>query len=542
MAITVAVVGMGPLGLMALKNLKEDGFEVSGFEKRSWVGGLWKQSYDSMLSVTEGTVFNSSRFRAAFSDYPFSDAVDDFPTAKQIWQYMESYCDHFGLRPHIRLQAEVKTFSRIQGKWAVEYVQDGTSHTDFFDKLIVSPGSFVLPRSPKLKDIAKFKGDVLHAIQFPHPSRFQGQNVLLVGFHATAQDLVVELAQHAKKVYLAHKNGLLLISRYTADGKTFDQALTVSLMFVQVFMETWFPRLWTWALTKWLTVMSKNAFPYQPKEWNLTPAPSLATTTPLVADAVYPYLESGFAEPVSAVQEIIGPKAIRLTGGRVLDDVDSIIYATGYEAAVPCAPKEYNPYPVADEPPVLYRNIFPLHPDADVRNSLAFLGQGAIVPVPGFVQFELVTMAVSQIWLGRSHLPSLDDMLKWHRDHLAWRRSLVRRSKFMTNFYAVFMRTPEQLRWLDRTAGTGVFAHFGASPSTLFSWRAWRFWWSDPAFYRLCKTGLFSPAIWRLFDMGRRKPWAGAKRQVIEDNKIAKARREERLRAMEKLKGAGKPV
>ncbi|KIW95570.1 uncharacterized protein Z519_04155 [Cladophialophora bantiana CBS 173.52] len=535
MTVTVAVVGMGPLGLMALKNLKEDGFEVSGFEKRSWVGGLWKQSYDSTLSVTERTVFNSSRFRSAISDYPFSDAIDDFPTARQIWQYMESYCDNFGLRPHIRLNAEVKTFSRVHGKWAVEYVQDGSMSTGFFDKLIISPGTFVIPRSPKLKDITKFEGDVLHALNFPNPSRFQGQNVLLVGFRATAQDLVVELAPYARKVYIAHRNGLLLISRYGPDGKTYDQAQSVSFMFIQVFMEKWFPNLWGWLLDRIFARMSKKSFPQQREEWGLTPAPSVATTPPLIADAIYPHLKNGFAEPVWGVQEIIGPNTVKLIDGRVLDDINTIIYTTGYESAVTCAPKEYNPYPVADEPPLLFRNIFPLHPNLDVRNSLAFLGQGAF-PFPGFVQFELVVMAISQIWQGRSHLPPLSQMRQWHRSHLAWRQRLAKRYNSTAHYFAVFLSAPDHLRWLDRTAGTGIFAHF-FSP---FSWRAWRFWWTDPAFYRLCKNGLFSPAIWRLFDMGHgRKPWAGAKAQIIEDNQVAEARRQERLRAVENEKLEG---
>jgi dimethylaniline monooxygenase (N-oxide forming) len=205
---------MGPLGLMALKNFKEDGFEVHGFERREWAGGLWKQSDDASLSTTAKTVFNSSRFRSAISDYPFpEDEVDDFPTARQMWAYFEAYCDAFELRPRIRFGADVRTFSRTQGgKWAVEYVRNGSSHTEYFDKLAVSPGSFVIPRSPRLQDIDTFQGTVLHSIDFPDPTTFRGQNVLLVGFHATAQDLVVELSPHARKVYIAHKNGLVLVS------------------------------------------------------------------------------------------------------------------------------------------------------------------------------------------------------------------------------------------------------------------------------------------------------------------------------------------
>ena len=65
MVIRVGVVGAGALGLMALKNLKEDGFDVTGFESRAYVGGIWKPSDDNATSTLDNTIFNSSRYRAA---------------------------------------------------------------------------------------------------------------------------------------------------------------------------------------------------------------------------------------------------------------------------------------------------------------------------------------------------------------------------------------------------------------------------------------------------------------------------------------------
>jgi len=213
MSTRVAVIGAGPLGLMAMKNLREDGFDVTGFEKRSYVGGLWKPSQDSTLSVTEMTVFNSSRFRSAVTDYPFPDDADDFPTAKQIHKYFESYCDRFNLRPIIRLNAEVRDFKRAEGKWALEISHHGSpSQVEYFDKILVASGSFATPRTPKLNGIDQFQGTSLHSLSFPHPSQFKGQNVMLIGLHATTQDLVVELSEHAKKVYIAHKSGVVMVS------------------------------------------------------------------------------------------------------------------------------------------------------------------------------------------------------------------------------------------------------------------------------------------------------------------------------------------
>lgn len=298
---------------------------------------------------------------------------------------------------------------------------------------------------------------------------------------------------------------------------------------MQLFLAWWLPSLWDWVIEKALIGMCKKGFPDQREEWNLSPGPSVSVTPPLIADEVYPHLQSGFAVPVPAVKEILGPKQVALTDGRVLDDIDTIIYTTGYVSAVSCAPNEYDPYPVVDEAPYLYRNMIPLHADPDVRNSLAFLGQGGFA-FPGFVQFELQIWAVSQIWQRKQRLPPLSEMQKWHHNNMAWRARIVKNSRTNSRFVPVILPIEEQLPWLDQATGAGVLTHFSSC-----SWRSWWFWATDRKFYNLCKEGVLSPAIWRLFDMGGRKPWSGARDQIIRDNEIAKTRQQEKLKEMGKF-------
>ena len=38
----VAIIGAGPSGIAALKNFKDQGFDVTGFERCSGVGGNWR--------------------------------------------------------------------------------------------------------------------------------------------------------------------------------------------------------------------------------------------------------------------------------------------------------------------------------------------------------------------------------------------------------------------------------------------------------------------------------------------------------------------
>lgn len=83
MALKVAVIGAGPLGLLATKNMKEQGFDVTTFERRAYVGGIWQHTNENIISVNPNTRFNSSRYRCAFTDYPFPNDTDDYPTCQQ---------------------------------------------------------------------------------------------------------------------------------------------------------------------------------------------------------------------------------------------------------------------------------------------------------------------------------------------------------------------------------------------------------------------------------------------------------------------------
>ena len=288
--------------------------------------------------------------------------------------------------------------------------------------------------------------------------------------------------------------------------------------------------MYDWLIDWAIGNMSKKSFPNVPAEWNFSPAPSVSTNAPLMANDIYPHLESGFAEPVSTVRKITGPKTVELQDGRLLTDIDAIVFCTGYDIEVPFLPPEFDPYPIVGEPPVLYRHMFPLSSDPKVRNSLAFVGLCAVT-FPGYAKFEAQAMAISQIWLGNSSLPPLSKMKQWHSDYLTWRSDLLtRHHRASSSFHTLFLPMGDFLRWVDETAGIGLFANFG-----WFSARAWALWWKDRELYNMALTGLFSPAIWRLFDMGKRKPWVGAREQIFRDNAEAKEQRRRRQESM-KLK------
>ncbi|KUJ11371.1 flavin-containing monooxygenase-like protein [Mollisia scopiformis] len=520
----IAVIGAGALGLCATKIFTEDGFIVTTYESREYLGGLWKDSDDSTISVHATTIFNSSKYRAAFSDFPFAKTDDDYPTATQLHEWLQRYARHFNLLPKVKFGMKVMNIERRGEKWdlAIRRNSTGQITTESFDKVCVATGSFFTPRWPILAGFDQFSGKVIHSIDYHGSKEFKDQNVFLVGMHATAQDVTNSLSENAKHVYLSHRGGLLLLPRYNEDGATFDSAGSLTVTMAMAWLNRYFPRTLFWLMDSALKKMSAKAFPNIPNEWGLDPAPSMAISTPLMADTLWTHLESRFAEPVPPIRRITGPRSIELENGRVLEDIDSIIYCTGYNFNIPegLIPKtstieDLHPYPgnSFEQPPNLYRNIFPLHPDPSIRNSLAFIGQGAIV-FPGFMQQELVAMTISQIWRGNSSLPSYDEMLNWRKRNVAERETTaaIYKPRQGSTFYPVFLNMGDQLPWLDETAGT------------------------DKELYHLCMKGLFTPAIWRLFETGKRKamPREECRAMILSENKLAEAQKKSRLESKKK--------
>ena len=58
----VCVIGAGPLGLIALKNLREQGLDAKALERNEYIGGTWHASSDAeQTTASEYTTANTSK-------------------------------------------------------------------------------------------------------------------------------------------------------------------------------------------------------------------------------------------------------------------------------------------------------------------------------------------------------------------------------------------------------------------------------------------------------------------------------------------------
>ncbi|CAM1508216.1 Fc.00g050640.m01.CDS01 [Cosmosporella sp. VM-42] len=534
----VCVVGTGVLGLLAIKNLLEQDLQVTAFERNEYLGGTWHASQNpEQVSALPLTTANTSRHSCAFTDFPMPREYPTHPPQKDIEKYLESYARHFELLPHIQFSTVVDHIERDEadGKWRV-YIRDSKSGAEeqrIFDRVVVATGILNTKNQPTVKGVEKFAGDVIHSRQFKDPSKYEGKNVLVVGIGATGADTTSFLNKvGAGKIYLSHRSQYFLLPRLM-NGKAFDHTMTRRVGTIVRAIGSFWPRGCAALMSKGLTSMRTKAFPWlndHPSFLAPRSPDSVLHRIPFFSDDLAQNLRDGRIQAVTGIQEITGPKSVTLTDGSILDDIDTIIFCSGYhydfsmvrgagdptDAAL--APDKHERIRAArynnpeDNFPRLYRGFI----SEQYPESLAILGH-FIIMKPPFVLYDLVTMAIASIWTGDYAVPLAEEMRKDIDTHYDFIVSTLNRGPVPHLGFRI--ASSDTYDWLNRAAGTGVTDRLAC-----FRWEAWKLWWNDRKFYNLLMDGLDVPAVYRLFDTGRgRKPWAGARENIESTNAEVKA-------------------
>lgn len=221
---TVAVIGAGPCGLTAAKNLLDLGHRVTLFEADDAVGGNWRLAdrtgHASSMATTRA--ISSKRF-SAFEDFRFPSDYPDYPSQSELLRYFEAYARHFELYPHIRFGHRVtRCAPQGAGGWAVTVEASGRSSLDRFDALVVANGHHWNPRMPELP--GAFAGRLLHSHAVKDASGFAGERVLIIGGGNSACDCAAEISRAAAQTDMSWRRGYWIMPKYLF-GRPSDKML-----------------------------------------------------------------------------------------------------------------------------------------------------------------------------------------------------------------------------------------------------------------------------------------------------------------------------
>ncbi|KAG5522769.1 hypothetical protein RHGRI_034797 [Rhododendron griersonianum] len=226
----VCVIGAGPSGLVAARELRKEGHNVVVFEQSHDVGGQWL--YDPNVEVEDplgretslnvhSSIYASLRLTSpreimGFTDFPFlvkkGRDMRRFPGHGELLMYLSDFCAFFGLREMIRFNTKVEYVGMLDygefGKdlrWVVRSKEKKCEKMveEVFDAVVVATGHYSKPRLPSIR---AWKRKQMHSHVYRVPEPFRNEVVVVVGNSLSGQDISMELVDVAKDIYLSAKS------------------------------------------------------------------------------------------------------------------------------------------------------------------------------------------------------------------------------------------------------------------------------------------------------------------------------------------------
>ena len=234
----VGIIGGGAAGLATarafLRANEEDcggriRFEVTVFESRHFIGGIWNYNNNPPSTSTntnnkkcrpmyQNLRTNLPRELMAYRELPWGgDGTNSYVSHSQVQQYLEEYANNFDLLRYIHFGCSVtalkmlddktecnnddKKWSKISLEWTDHKKNQSSQQT--FDAVCICNGHYAQPSYPKIPGLDRFAGKVMHSIEYDNPNDFVGLTVLCIGGRASGGDISREISQVAKRVYLS---------------------------------------------------------------------------------------------------------------------------------------------------------------------------------------------------------------------------------------------------------------------------------------------------------------------------------------------------
>ena len=351
----VCVIGAGPSGITALKNILDEGIKAVAYDRNARAGGNWIFSENERhSSVFETTHIISSKTLSQYKDYPWEDhdsETPDYPSHQQLAHYFQSYAERFGLLDHIEFESEVKHARRMEnGTWTIMVKKAGEEREEYFTDLVVCNGHHWNPRWPNYP--GKFSGEYLHSHHFKKAEPFKDKKVLVIGGGNSACDVAVETSRVSKKTFISMRRGYRIIPKFFF-GKPSD-VVGSGLNFLPV------------RLRSFLSQLLIRIFIGSNKRYGLQdPDHTFGQTHPTINDELLYRIRHGKVHPKVDIDRFEGKEVFFKDGSK--ENFDVIIACTGFIISHPFFDKSFIDF--SDGPVPLYLKM--LHPKYD---NLFFVG------------------------------------------------------------------------------------------------------------------------------------------------------------------------
>jgi NADPH-dependent 2,4-dienoyl-CoA reductase/sulfur reductase-like enzyme len=304
----VTIVGAGPAGLATAASLGRRQIPYRLLERGDSLGHSWVNLYDSLR-------LHTGKHLSHLPGYRFAAGTPLFPSREDFVRYLRDYARHF--RIGVETGKDVAAVSRAGDGWRITTV-DGESHDAA--ALVMSTGIIANPKVPVLPGQDRFRGRVMHSVEYRRPNEFIGRRVLIVGVGNSGGEIGTELARAGARVTVLVRSGANVVPLMLAG---------LPIQYVAYVMR-WLPRGARERIVGSVQriMEKKHGSPVLPR-----PPYSALDAIPLIGFHLVAAIREGLIEVRRA-----GLSGLTETGARFSDgseaDYDVVLLATGFAPAL----------------------------------------------------------------------------------------------------------------------------------------------------------------------------------------------------------------
>ncbi|MCB9642677.1 MAG: NAD(P)/FAD-dependent oxidoreductase [Myxococcales bacterium] len=332
----IAIIGAGFAGMGMGIRLKQEGIHsFTIFEAADEVGGTWRENtYPGCACDVPSLLYSysfeqSSRWSRMFGEQG------------EIWEYMKTCVDKFGLRSHIRFRSRVISleFQEDRGLWRLETEDKQVS----WARVVISgTGGLSKPAFPSIEGMERFEGPQFHSAQWDHDVSLQGKRVAVIGTGASAIQVIPSIVDQVASLKVFQRSPAWVMPKADRPISRFEQGLyrlIPPLQWAYRSMIYWWMEMRGLAFVKYpklLEYAQKQALEHIASAIHdpalrekLTPSYKMGCKRILISNDYYPALAKEHVEVVTEAIDSIQPHSVRTADGRE-HEVDVILYCTGF--------------------------------------------------------------------------------------------------------------------------------------------------------------------------------------------------------------------